>query len=339
METMYLVRLQFEADGPAVEGEWALPSTARDRYTEWVGLSVRTRTSWCGSLRRLAAGSACCGPGRLKARPWRRTRVCPACPATTPGVPSRESAGHVAILGRPGGRPPVPIGTFQSIGRSLLRSSAAPEGDRQPGSAPCRATCMCCCDPRLPRRATASPASRISRSRGRGCDPRSPRRATASTCRRRPRPTWWSCDPRSPRRATASAVTTCRGFSAGTVAILGRPEGDRQLEGALVYAQPQLVLRSSVPPESDRQLSAESPTLSSSVLRSSIAPEGDRQGRAHARPVDGGGVAILGRPGGRPPVPERLLQAVRGDVAILGRTADDHRDGSGFPNTRIFTAS
>ncbi|MEV5080688.1 hypothetical protein AB0K74_18225 [Streptomyces sp. NPDC056159] len=38
METKYLARLQFEADGPAVEGEWTLPSTARDRYTEWVGL-------------------------------------------------------------------------------------------------------------------------------------------------------------------------------------------------------------------------------------------------------------------------------------------------------------
>ncbi|MFM9812895.1 hypothetical protein ACKI16_30840 [Streptomyces scabiei] len=38
METMYLARLRFEADGPAVEGEWALPDTAKDQYTEWVGL-------------------------------------------------------------------------------------------------------------------------------------------------------------------------------------------------------------------------------------------------------------------------------------------------------------
>ncbi|MFJ3310894.1 hypothetical protein ACIPSA_49790 [Streptomyces sp. NPDC086549] len=38
METKYLARLQFEADGPAVEGEWTLASTAHDRYTEWVGL-------------------------------------------------------------------------------------------------------------------------------------------------------------------------------------------------------------------------------------------------------------------------------------------------------------
>jgi hypothetical protein len=38
MGTRYLARLQFEADGPAVEGEWSVPATARDRYTEWVGL-------------------------------------------------------------------------------------------------------------------------------------------------------------------------------------------------------------------------------------------------------------------------------------------------------------
>ncbi|WP_406390198.1 hypothetical protein OG806_49555 [Streptomyces sp. NBC_00882] len=36
--TRHLARLQFEADGPAVEGEWTIPGTARDRYTEWVGL-------------------------------------------------------------------------------------------------------------------------------------------------------------------------------------------------------------------------------------------------------------------------------------------------------------
>ncbi|MGV9249017.1 hypothetical protein [Streptomyces sp. NPDC003710] len=37
MGTRHLARLQFEADGPAVEGEWAVPGTAQDRYTEWVG--------------------------------------------------------------------------------------------------------------------------------------------------------------------------------------------------------------------------------------------------------------------------------------------------------------
>lgn len=38
MATRHLARLQFEVDGPAVEGEWTTPGTARDRYTEWVGL-------------------------------------------------------------------------------------------------------------------------------------------------------------------------------------------------------------------------------------------------------------------------------------------------------------
>ncbi|MEU0031996.1 hypothetical protein [Streptomyces sp. NPDC006335] len=36
--TRHLARLQFEADGPAVEGEWTAPATAQERYTEWVGL-------------------------------------------------------------------------------------------------------------------------------------------------------------------------------------------------------------------------------------------------------------------------------------------------------------
>ncbi|WP_405633893.1 hypothetical protein [Streptomyces sp. NBC_01174] len=37
-ETRYLARLQFTADGPAVEGEWDVPGPAQDRYTKWVGL-------------------------------------------------------------------------------------------------------------------------------------------------------------------------------------------------------------------------------------------------------------------------------------------------------------
>lgn len=36
--TRHLSRLQFEEDGPAVEGAWTVPGTAQDRYTEWVGL-------------------------------------------------------------------------------------------------------------------------------------------------------------------------------------------------------------------------------------------------------------------------------------------------------------
>ncbi|MFC6064394.1 hypothetical protein [Streptomyces ochraceiscleroticus] len=37
MTTKYLARLQFTPDGVAVEGEWTVPATARNRYTEWVG--------------------------------------------------------------------------------------------------------------------------------------------------------------------------------------------------------------------------------------------------------------------------------------------------------------
>ena len=37
MGTKYLARLQFETDGPVVEGQWTRVSTARDCYTQWVG--------------------------------------------------------------------------------------------------------------------------------------------------------------------------------------------------------------------------------------------------------------------------------------------------------------
>ncbi|GGX57679.1 hypothetical protein GCM10010321_88280 [Streptomyces chartreusis] len=43
--------------GPAVEGEWTVPSTARDRYMEWVGLygtgsTVVIRRDHCPHQRR-----------------------------------------------------------------------------------------------------------------------------------------------------------------------------------------------------------------------------------------------------------------------------------------------
>ncbi|MFD8621708.1 hypothetical protein [Streptomyces sp. NPDC059513] len=38
MATKYRARLQFVENGPAVEGDWAVPDTAQDQYTEWVGL-------------------------------------------------------------------------------------------------------------------------------------------------------------------------------------------------------------------------------------------------------------------------------------------------------------
>ncbi|WP_328380615.1 hypothetical protein OHB13_38035 (plasmid) [Streptomyces sp. NBC_00440] len=38
MGTRHIVILQFEADGPAVEGDWSDGSTARRNYRDWVGL-------------------------------------------------------------------------------------------------------------------------------------------------------------------------------------------------------------------------------------------------------------------------------------------------------------
>ncbi|KAK1179705.1 hypothetical protein B7755_017065 [Streptomyces sp. NBS 14/10] len=36
--TKYLRRLQFETNSPVVEGQWTVPGTAQDQYTECVGL-------------------------------------------------------------------------------------------------------------------------------------------------------------------------------------------------------------------------------------------------------------------------------------------------------------
>ncbi|POX44931.1 hypothetical protein [Streptomyces sp. Ru72] len=36
--TTYLVRLQFEAGGPAITGEWVDGATARRTWRDWVGL-------------------------------------------------------------------------------------------------------------------------------------------------------------------------------------------------------------------------------------------------------------------------------------------------------------
>ncbi|MGY0065199.1 hypothetical protein ACWY4P_53765 (plasmid) [Streptomyces sp. LZ34] len=36
--TQYCVKLQFEADGPAVTGWWSDEATARSIYRDWIGL-------------------------------------------------------------------------------------------------------------------------------------------------------------------------------------------------------------------------------------------------------------------------------------------------------------
>ncbi len=86
-----------------------------------------------------------------------------------------------------------------------------------------------------------------------------------------------SCDPRPPRRTTA------------------RRESVR-------FAAAGGVLRSSAAPGDDRQPRRISRTPAASRrLRSSAAPEDDRQRRPHGCPARRDRVAILGRPGGRPP--------------------------------------
>lgn len=99
METRHLARLQFTADGPAVEGEWTVPGPAKDRYaTDSDRRSVETsgprteavRGPLCvqryrGAPVALAAGegevrSSSCGPLPTDHGPC-------AGPAVTPSIP------------------------------------------------------------------------------------------------------------------------------------------------------------------------------------------------------------------------------------------------------------
>lgn len=80
MENRYLARLRFVANGPAAEGEWALASTAADRYTEWVGIYSKDPKVMVWLIEE-AGGSVCFERGRRRARPFR----------STPGLPARRS--------------------------------------------------------------------------------------------------------------------------------------------------------------------------------------------------------------------------------------------------------
>ena len=143
-------------------------------------------------------------------------------------------------------------------GDGQLRSSAAPKGDRHSRPGPSVGWAQHRCDPRPPRRATATTrwgstgrtsarlrssaapkgdrheglvvdirAAKTLRSSaapkgdrhgswrrpsapGTGCDPRPPRRATATRVRGRSRPVGRRCDPRPPRRATATSAACGR---------------------------------------------------------------------------------------------------------------------------------
>ncbi|GAA3808313.1 hypothetical protein ACFQ0G_53495 [Streptomyces chiangmaiensis] len=53
MRIRHLARLQFEADGPAVEGEWTVPGTAQDRYTESVVIRLIEETDGVEHVRKI----------------------------------------------------------------------------------------------------------------------------------------------------------------------------------------------------------------------------------------------------------------------------------------------
>ena len=165
--------------------------------------------------------------------------------------PRRRARRGVAILGRPGGRPP------QQAVNAVIAAGVAILG--RPGGRPPR------------RRSRLRPDHRRVAILGRPGG-RPPLRLGQQHAGRRSR-----CDPRSPRRATAT-----------------RPA---ELKVPVIA-----LLRSSVAPEGDRH-SGSSPVTSglAVTLRSSVAPEGDRHARERDREPRVAGVAILGRPGGRPP--------------------------------------
>ncbi len=296
-----------------------------------------------------------------------------------------------------------------------MRSSVAPGGDRHhrgdagphapgscdprsPGGAPATGsrcsnlTATTCCDPRSPRGATAT-QKRFTYGRGPwGCDPRSPRGATATPCAqpriggqeslrssvapggdrhcprgRRPPSRGESCDPRSPRGATATTAGPCScppghqlrssvapggdrhtrlrvNLRTGVeVAILGRPGGRPPPPH-----RPRSRLDRGCDPRSPRGATATSSRLSSSTptqaLRSSVAPGGDRHSSSGRSHPGRDRVAILGRPGGRPPPPADFAAAAtatccdprspRGATATLPEQRKHHTRAKRLPGRR-----
>src|SRR5699024_10327347 len=133
-----------------------------------------------------------------------------------PTPPTHASTAHqqVAILGRPGGRPPNRPRPTLSRRNSWLRSSAAPEGDRQHGQGVPVVEVVVVAILGRPGGRPPTPLAHAAATREVGCDPRPPRRATAK-CRRGSRHRSSSgCDPRPPRRPTGKrhpGPTTRRG--------------------------------------------------------------------------------------------------------------------------------
>ncbi len=102
------------------------------------------------------------------------------------GQPPREQGCRaarvrgVAILGRPGGQPPQVVGV-RVPHPCVVAIPGRPGGQPPPYRSHRRGLSQASCDPRSPRRATATwRAVRLWRAGPRGCDPRSPRRATAT---------------------------------------------------------------------------------------------------------------------------------------------------------------
>ncbi len=248
----------------------------------------------------------------------------------------------------------------------MLRSSATSEGDRhigclQPGSPswrvailghlggrpppPCRPWPpwrQWCCDPRPPRRATATCRLIFEACTCTGCDPRPPRRATATS---RPAPSTHAttgCDPRPPRRATATWTREFRQLYPNALRSSATSEGDRHVPFRYARAAtPEVAILghlggrpprrsrgrscgrcSCCDPRPPRRATATAPCSSTSSSYTSCDPRPPRRATATPRPehqqLARDDVAILGHLGGRPPRAPEEQGEDEHVVAILG---------------------
>ena len=183
----------------------------------------------------------------------------------------------VAILGRPEGRPPARRWPAWLTGWQGLRSSAAPKGGRQAPSPAVTRWLAGCCDPRPPRRAAASNGVLYVCTDNTGCDPRPPRRAAASRGCPGGADDRGSCDPRPPRRAAASSWSPLALTSVPRLRSSAAPKGGRQRPRHARLSP----VRVGCDPRPPRRAAA-------SAVQMRVVGELE-------------GVAILGRPEGRPP--------------------------------------
>ncbi len=263
--------------------------------------------------------TATCGPeGGAQGHVQLRSSAAPEGDRHHCGPYRRDGDVGVAILGRPGGRPPPRL-TGRPSEAPVVAILGRPGGRPPPYDLRAGRRGRECCDPRPPRRATATFALGLGLPLLTGL-----RSSAAPEGDRHHEPG----GPADHDRAVAilgrpGGRPPLRGRGAhhrgAGVAILGRPGGRPPLRRP--PGRPPLLdrLRSSAAPEGDRHVAWRRLLAPRGMLRSSAAPEGDRHADVQVYGATCHSVAILGRPGGRPPRSRRDRAHHRTPVAILGR--------------------